>query len=93
MKKLKRELQRLLPPGYTIGHPHVEGGNPSQRRRVRTGNGHFCIIDPDGLAVVNQHGLPIKFSSSPSSATYHFDLIRCREIAAQLHELEATPDA
>lgn len=93
MKKLKRELQRLLPPGFTIGHPVVPGSNPGQRRRVRTGNGHFCIIDPDGQPVVNQTGAPIKFSSSPSPSSAQHELDRCKEIAAQLHEQEAAPDA
>lgn len=93
MKKHHRELQRLLPPGFTIGFPRVDGTNPGQRHRFRGVRGHPCVLDTEGEPVLDGRGMPIKVASTPNQNTARHDLRRVREISAEIRRREVEGDA
>lgn len=84
MKKNLRELQRLLPQGFTIGFPRVEGTGHGQRHRFRGIHGHPCVLDPEGQAVLDGRGMPIKVASTGNRNTHRHDVRRMREISDEI---------
>lgn len=92
MKKGTRELQRLLPPGFTIGYPRDEQANPAQRHRIRgVHSGHPFVLDPSGQPVIDHRGLPIRVASTPRQGALRRDLRRIAEIAEQIRNLPPEP--
>lgn len=84
MRKNYRELLRLLPDGYTIGFPRVEGTMPGQRGRILGSHGHPYVLDPAGAPVRDARGVPFRVCCSPNNAGFQDDRRAVRKLAAEL---------